>query len=324
MLDTWQARFPGVFENYPQVMEADEKTLNTLDQLLNQLGSKGLINQCSLPKVLKVWSSYCRESFIALLNQVLSDKTFKDVLEQINYDFGFCHAIDLFELSRLDYDKNRQDLIMLTHLFANPLCRVIYDARLRCFSDYTETSEPISQKHATSLIKTLRDLEGEYRYEYFFNQLAKLRSFPPTQKYIDSIVIDIRYMLVEAFRLYCASIANSNVYIETHRLIQLSRQNSEPYAAQRLLDLIKYDVAAEIESMDLYSDREYQQLMDDIARVWQASNLLNDFSQILISSPQAIRQGSAELRRMTTERAKPVSVKPVHDEQEISRLATIL
>lgn len=301
MLDVWQRRFPEIFAKYPQILEAEVETNDALAEILNRLGSRGLINENTLPIVLKVWSSYCRDEFIVLLNKVLNDQSFKHIIEEIHYDVGLWRAISLFNLSDLNYETNRQDLVMLNTLFANPLCRVIYDARWRAFSDYAIVSESISQDVATCLIEALRGLEGEASFRLFFDTLAKFRQQPCTQKYLLEDGIDLTETLYNAFRIYCHSMSSES-YLQTYQMLkQVQRDRHDP----NLFNEIKHIAAADMEAKDFYSDRDYQSLMNEIGQVWQEINL-DVFEEILKSSPQYIGVASAALNRSSSVAAKPV------------------
>jgi hypothetical protein len=156
---------------------------------------------------------------------------------------GLSRTLTLFDISnRFNYkQENFKQFALLSKILENPLCQTIFDARLRGFSDYSVSHERLSAVHADTLIHAMTSCEDSC-IEYFFNYFvdSKLRPFPPSQK--DMVDVDIAFL----------------VHIATSSLDEITQDSDV------IFNKIKYKVASLIEDQDLYSERRYGDLMNEI------------------------------------------------------------
>ena len=198
---------------------------------------------------------------------------------------GLRDAIELFELSSYTYcETNRSLFYMLADLMLNKLCQTIYDARLRSFSDYSEPSEPIDADFASHLISLLADTKNADRVRVFFNALANLRPYPPSQKYL--ITVDVEQYVLHALSTYCKSIIKDIKTADEYISFQQRLQRFQTFGGDILaFDAIKESVAANIEKEDFASTRNYDQLMREIWNTIKQPQInLGDFKTELLSS----------------------------------------
>ena len=174
-------------------------------------------------------------------------------------------AMTLFVHSKLDdsYD-NLNRFIVLAEVLANPLCQTIYDARLRSFSSYSDTSDPIDSTFALDLINQLyTEQNKERQVAIFFDACAQFRSYPPTQKYMTDLRVDDAVLM--ALNLHCLSmIERIDSALDYQQTQQMINKLHTLGGDQALFDQLNYSIATTIETDDLYSQRSYQQLMDEI------------------------------------------------------------
>lgn len=150
---------------------------------------------------------------------------------------GFHRAKELYEMAcYADSKHNYHKFALLTRVLANPLCQTIYDARLRCFSDYAEPTEPLNNNRATDIIQQLcHERDNDQHIKLFFDFFAAFRPIPCTQKYM--VDIDI------------------NDIVNSYKI-----DRRDPASLKQL----KYRIASQIESEDYYSSRTYDTLMSSI------------------------------------------------------------
>ncbi|KTD11882.1 hypothetical protein Lgra_1340 [Legionella gratiana] len=178
---------------------------------------------------------------------------------------GLNRAITLFDLSSFSYRKEHFSVFcVITEILANPLCQTIFDARWRSFSDYTIISEPLSATDADEIIRQLIDVvDEETRIRTFFDFFASFRPFPPSQKYM--VDVNISDKVTAALTNYCksiiAAIANDEDSLQVREAIATLRKKG---GNKIIFDKIKYEIASDVESEDLYSMRTYDDLMDEI------------------------------------------------------------
>lgn len=244
MLSRWKNKFPTCFRQHAtlcdSLSEEDQTSLSIILSMLNEAEP-----------------------------ETLNEEIINHLVENIAMA-GLSRAVELSELAQFKYDATNYHLfILLTNVFANPLCRLIYDARLRCFSDYATPSEPISTNDANAIILQLAGLEDEEnRIRTFFDFYANVRPFPCSQKYI--VDIDINELVGNALIDYCTSLIEQIQTQENlQQAINIIQMLREAGGNKNIFDEIKYTIAYRIESDDLCSTRRYDDLMNDI---WLAVN----------------------------------------------------
>ena len=170
--------------------------------------------------------------------------------------------------------------------YNNPLCQTIFDARLRSFSDYSQSFEPLGYHSvADRIITSLQEsADEEQRIAIFFDYFTHYRPFPGSQRYI--VDIDLADKVLNALTTYCqeriAAINTREDYLTTKQLI---KQIQHCGGNQFLFDTIKYDVASAIEAEDMCSMRTYADHMNAIAEVLKKPQTsLADFSESLKNS----------------------------------------
>lgn len=180
---------------------------------------------------------------------------------------GLNRAVTLFDLSSRDYRKEHFPLFrVLTHVFANPLCQTIFDARLRCFSDYYVPLEPLNSLHADFIINQLYFLnDDESRVCTFFDFFSEFRSFPGSQKYIIEVNTDdhVTRELDFYFQSKIETIENKEDYFWVREMITKVRTQG---GDKVIFEKIKYNVASAIEAEDFCSTRNFNQLMHQIEK----------------------------------------------------------
>lgn len=176
-------------------------------------------------------------------------------------------AEQVFTISGLS--GNQDSIELLGRVFSNPLCRVIFEARRRCFSDYSEPTEVIDASFVIHLIQRLNEFsDEESRVKYFFDQFVDFRPQPLTQKYMLDEPIDLYEEIKFALKQYVESIKTEADYQKAQEKILRQRMDKTD---RSLFDVVKYTVAASIESKDLYSRRNYHDLMSEVFEQWDAS-----------------------------------------------------
>ena len=177
-------------------------------------------------------------------------------------------AVTLFDhCKKLGYGKEHfQQFSILMKILDNPLCRTIFDARLRCFSDYSSPSDSLKSQDIDDLITKLCVLDTEEdRVSLFFDFFAKMRPFPDSQKYLTKL--NVAAQVTRALNSYCTSeietVDSQEDYLNTvYRIKALRAKGGDA----EHFEAIKYDIACWIETEDLCSTRNYKQLMDEISK----------------------------------------------------------
>lgn len=182
---------------------------------------------------------------------------------------GLDRAMTLFDFSGFEYSKvHLPQLSILASVLANPLCKTIFDARLRCFSDYSLPHEPVDDSVSQEIIQQLSALKGdeEDKIRLFFDFFAQFRPLPESQKYL--VEIDMATLVTAQLEAYCEleidAIKTDQDYLQVRKMI-ITLQTVEGRLAA--FDNIKYAVASAVESEDFCSNRGYDQLMADISEV---------------------------------------------------------
>lgn len=288
MLQDWQRIFPKAFEAFPT--------------LLMQLTAK---EQASLAKLLKSLA----QRGVNLADESLLTDVLKSALSALSaLSRGLDPALELFDLAQLNYNENHLKVFfVLTEVLANPLCRTIFDARLRCFSDYYTPVEPVSTAEAKDIIKQIYTLQDkEERIRTFFNFFAEFRPIPGSQAYLVNLNID--ECVNRVFMRYCqakiAGIENATEYLQVKNMIKTLRlSGGSPYHFQK----IKYVVASYIESEDLCSMRHYDGLMEEIKNAVQKpqNNLDSFITELHQSKGYKELEGQALKTNSLFKRARP-------------------
>lgn len=257
MLKNWQEKYPEIFASYPNILsKLTTDAQNSLDVMLTYFIKKDQLNKKTVHFLLNLYLN--EVDFVAIQN-FLS----KIVMSGLN------DTLILFTHSHFTYRKeNFNTFAILTSVLANPLCQIIFDARLRGFSDYSLPSEPLENSEvADSIIQQLSKLSNqEEQVAVFFNFFTNYRPFPASQAYI--VEIDIAMEVESALSAYCQAkidtINNKHDYLRAKQLIE--KINTKGGSID-LFNEIKYKVASAIENKDMCSARNYQQHMNDIHQV---------------------------------------------------------
>lgn len=174
----------------------------------------------------------------------------------------------------------------ISTLLANPLCQTIFDARLRGFSDYSITVEPLNKTSADKIINQLTRLNSyEDQVATFFDFFAEYRPFPPSSSYV--VEIDMLGMILTPLTAYCEkqieTIETKEDYLKVKQLItQLKTKGGD----EEVFYAIKHAIASDIEHADWCSRRSYKQHMEDIwAELERPQVWLSNFTHELENSP---------------------------------------
>lgn len=241
----------------------------------------------ALPLVLKaVDSKACVDFMERALAAAVDFDDIKGFLDALGENSALAAALTLFDLSSFNYRKQHFRLLALaTKVLANPLCRSIFEARLRGFSDYVEAQEPLDVKTADMLLVLLKEHEDdESRIQHFFDFLTKIKPFPPSQKYF--VDVSVAAKVTEELDRYCRSqikqIATKDQYVLVRDMISGLRKNG---GNEVLFLKIRFPVASEIEEEDLCSTRTYKELMTSIKQaLMQPQTTLSRFEEELRQS----------------------------------------
>ncbi|EHL32174.1 hypothetical protein [Legionella drancourtii] len=271
MLKKWQQKYPEIFAYYPNIMsELTTDAQNSLDAMLTYFMEKKQLNTTNTHFLLDLYLN--EVDFVAIQN-FLS----KIVISGLN------DALTLFSHSHFTYKKEHfNTFAILTSVLANPLCQIIFDARLRGFSDYSLLSEPLENYEiAHSIIQQLSKLNNqEEQVAVFFDFFTDYRPFPASQTY--TVEIDIAMEVESELRAYCQAkidtINNKHDYLRAKQLIE--KINTKGGSID-LFNEIKYKVASAIENKDMCSARNYQQHMNAIHQVLMKHQFELDFEHKL-------------------------------------------
>lgn len=174
------------------------------------------------------------------------------------------HALELFQISNLPYSlENWPKFQALVTVMSNELASTIYLARLRIFGDYSAPEESLYPSKVQELLDTLSSLQDyEKQICYFFDFFAEYRPLPPSQKYAKDIYV---FELVESeITTYCLTLIQSAKTKDDYISVKECLNNFGRYGLSAAFDLLKYRIASNIETEDLYSQRNYDQLMSEI------------------------------------------------------------
>lgn len=288
MLKNWQIKYPNSFLPYPNIdIDLDIEDQAYLSELLLFIenAGPGLLNEAVLNHILpnslntNYYLSNIKESLEILIQSIplstelltflvstknpricaefisTSLKNWINITESIHFLSqlphldGLSRAMNIFERSDFGFEQEHlEKLKILSQILANPLCQTIFDARLRGFSDYTIASDPLQSLNTNEIIDQICESDDkETQIQIFFDYFTQFRPFPPSQKYM--------------------------VYVNVADKIEIELQspdiNTSLQDIKNIFDQIKYRVARDIESEDLYSTRTYQDLM---TQIWSELN----------------------------------------------------
>jgi hypothetical protein len=301
MLTPWKKKFPLQFDAHSKLMLETKENQSNLVILLTQLDEKDLLDVSMLEALLQLHESfegYLPELHERLLDMIKRSHISTDIvillcnsrdpisciqfiikcrdtnpdsllsfLSKRTVSNGLSWAMTLFDLSSLEYTAEYfNEFSAVATVFSNPLCRTIFDARLRGFSDYTVVSEPIDSEFANKLISDIySEKDKEKKIAIFFNECATLRPCPPSQRYF--MLIDVSAIIEEQLSSYCQSMIQSIESQEDHNSVRDTINTLRTTGGSlAIFNRVKYKIASIIESDDLYSNRSYPILMDEI---WQ-------------------------------------------------------
>ncbi len=252
-------------------------------------------------------------SSVQLIKRALREKfPFESIIKFLSRQndlSGLSRAMTLFDLSGQPYTKEQfKALEILISVLANRLCQIIFDARLRNSSDYSELSEPLSADAAVSILSQLQTVQNqEKRIALFFDFFADFRQLPPGQD--DLVQVDVAEEVTKVLRDYCslmvAAVDSQQDYLRASKTLRELQKNG---GNQALFDDLKYRIASAIEFADLCSMRQYEPLMDEIRQaLMKPQSELADLMESLKSSKEQFRTVDAEKRRQFLFMAEPVN-----------------
>lgn len=266
----WQSVFPKISEKYAS--ELDELTsseLSNLSNILDILDSAKLLDAAIFELIIQKQQQHF--SYIEQLTAILSELS--ECREPLLYlrlcihqglpAYAFQDALTIFKYS--SYELSEENLSLFTtvvDLLKNPMCKVIFDVRQRCFGMYSDAPEPLIQHGvANHLLNSIKKQESlEENVKFFFDYFAKFRPFPNSQRDIrfwlseDKIEYLRDCLLIEAHD-YCQlkidSIKSKSDYDNVIKYLATLKKNGGDTA---LFEAIKYKVAAAVEFEDTTSD----------------------------------------------------------------------
>ena len=163
-------------------------------------------------------------------------------------------AVELYEIAQ------RTDRPEHLTIFENPLCKTMFLARTRCFSDYVESvRDPLTQREANRIIDTLSEItDEEERVEFFFDEMRRLKPFPSSQRE----TVEYQYGSQDDFMKGVIS-----SYVEPYL-------EARPAAKfKQLYQELRYEIASEIEEKDFCCTRRYPLLMAEIKKYIEEATL---------------------------------------------------
>ncbi|MDI1351898.1 MAG: hypothetical protein PSV35_03870 [bacterium] len=197
-------------------------------------------------------------------------------------------SFTLFDYSSFTYTPEHFNAFaLITTVLANPLCRVIFDARLRAFSDYALPTEPLkNSNYADQIIGKVCSLNHlEEQIAAFFDFFCAFRPFPDSQKYL--VEINMEEQVIQTLNGYLEPIDTLNTKEDFLRIKQLINKIKTKKGASQLFDDFKYDMASAIESDDMCSTRRYSDHMDALWTILDSEEVqqqLEKYQQELTSS----------------------------------------
>lgn len=331
MLTEWQNRFPKSFKYYPELLtDSTEIQQQQLANILSVIDSADLLDDPLCLLILKQATFDIDK--LTLLIKLLAEANcltlayihlvFEDLsgcidlfeqagradippsqviacLDSVKTLRGLSRALEIFKYATITY--NTEGFIHLANLLdvmANPLCQTIFDARLRSFSDYSESSDPLKRTGvADSIIFQLSTARNsEDKYQLFFDYFADFRPFPPSLKYV--VELDLPDLVLSTLTVFCQSliqnISTKQDYLQAKEIIKELRTRG---GNEAIFNRVKYHIAAELEFTDWCSTYKYQGLMDDIRAVlFQPQTELADFKTELESSPGYLQMSSTQMQ----------------------------
>lgn len=213
-------------------------------------------------------------------------KTFLNDLPSLE---GINDALDMMKRSGIEFSKETfcSTCRALSPLLNNPLIKVIYESRLRVFSDYAEPHDGLDEMMAKKLIGiAISERDEVHKIKNMFDTLVELRITPPTLKYYEETRIDVTQLCRDMLEQYFnKQFAKASSLDEKRRcqaaLLRVHRTN-----ALQLFDALKYAIGAQIETIDVYSTRTFDDLM---LAIWRAfDNPMPTLCQGLINTDQEV------------------------------------
>lgn len=194
------------------------------------------------------------------------------------------HALELFQISDLPYTlENWPKFKVLVTVMSNELAATIYLARFRTFSDYSLPEESLYPSKVQECLDKLSSLmEYEKQICYFFDFFSEYRPLPPTQKYAKDV--DVLDIVESEIITYCQTLIRSAKTKNDYISVKQCLNNFGKHGLSATFDLLKYRIASTIESEDLYSQRNYVQLMSEIKECFQKLKFQpQEYSELLIN-----------------------------------------
>ena len=139
---------------------------------------------------------------------------------------GLSSAMVLFDRSELTYTKEHfTAFALLTSVLANPLCNVIFEARLRSSgSDYVIVQDPLNKKKSCEIMQELDKLSSqEERIAAFYDFFTAYRAIPASLKYFREISLE---EVLLALNTFCEAMLTTNM--QGHAFLMQSPASAAP------------------------------------------------------------------------------------------------
>ncbi|MDF1797010.1 MAG: hypothetical protein P1U63_10785 [Coxiellaceae bacterium] len=275
MLEAYRERFRGSFESHRAYFEELEDDAQAeLQKLLDYLGKfEGMLTEPLFVRLIDNLESYHFTEFLTALScteRLKGALSSADIERYLDVDRLAAATIALTVLEKVGESFEvavfEMDLDRLVDVFVNPVISMIYQKRGIVHSDYVVWQEPITPAVAFNLLaKGASDDAIERRVSEVFNELNRFRQANPSQKQMMRDMCDPAYYSPEAQaqdavqEYFIAQLNDAGVLLAATQA-DLQRLSLEG-ASTILPDAEKQQLAAQIESDDSYSTRNYVEMM---------------------------------------------------------------
>ena len=248
------------------------KQRDPITSLILILSDHDCLDNATLASLLNIsdfnWLYY---NFTRLINNNYSAEACIFIFDMLALNINlpaFKATLELFQLSNFNYlSQPFSAFLNIMQILSNPLCQIIFKARLSCFSTDALTAEPLTTNDAdTILIELSSSANEENKISNFFNYLARFRRFSPMFQLLDE-TLDCDNQVNRFLSSWCFKQVNSVTtraqYLQLHKLIATLQQKG---ADNELFSTVKYKIASQIVNKDLYSTWTYEKLMSEIKK----------------------------------------------------------
>lgn len=295
MLEHIIKKFPEVFKNHPHFMtQVDAQRRTLLENIFVILEKVDLVTELYVKSILEVSCDNEYDSLrnmLSLINHLEQSNSLDHSTLQTVIAAKELHATHtLFKHCQLSYTKEDFKLFALfASILNNPLCKTIFDARLRHFAEMSEPKkDPLLQwdkATASDFIKKLNAADSyDQKIEAFYDYFIAFRPLPCSQKYI--VEIDLEEQIVSALTFFLQQMINAvNTQEDYNNTFALIKTLKYKGGTREVFDAIKYEIASSIESEDMCSFRTFKDHMLAISTLLQQpQKALKDFTEELRKS----------------------------------------